>query len=92
MTLQPDNRFCLKQYSLAELRKIMGMSQTIAAQWFGIPVRTWERWESGRSAPAPYLLDMMNFVARFHFPARFQAYEKKVNEPPNRDSGGEARA
>ena len=77
MTLQPDNRFCLKQYSPAELRKMMGMSQTIAAQWFGIPVRTWERWESGRSEPASYLLDLMNFSARFYLPQKFKDFEEK---------------
>lgn len=77
MTLQSDNRFCSKRYSPSELRIIMGKSQAAAAQWFGIPVRTWERWESGRSEPSSYLLDLMNFSARFYMPQKFKDFEEK---------------
>lgn len=44
-----------------ELRKASGMSQRKYAEYFGIPRRTIENWDSGINECAPYLIDLMKY-------------------------------
>lgn len=44
-----------------ELRKAAGMSQRKFAEYFGIPRRTVEDWDSGKRKCTPYLLDLMKY-------------------------------
>lgn len=41
------------------LRKKTGLSQNAFARRFGIPVRTLQQWEQGKSAPPAYVISMM---------------------------------
>ena len=45
--------------SIAELRQETSLSQRQFAELFGIPVRTLQQWEQGKSSPAPYVVSMM---------------------------------
>lgn len=45
--------------TVEELRRESGMSQREFAAHYGIPVRTLQQWEQGKSTPAPYVLAMM---------------------------------
>jgi transcriptional regulator with XRE-family HTH domain len=45
--------------SMAEMRKGSNLSQRQFAELFGIPVRTIQQWEQGKSTPPAYVLDMM---------------------------------
>lgn len=45
--------------TLVEMRREAGMSQRAFAEHFGIPVRTLQQWEQGKSAPPSYVLAMM---------------------------------
>lgn len=45
--------------TVSDMRKTTGMSQREFAELFGIPVRTLQQWEQGKSAPSPYLITMM---------------------------------
>lgn len=44
-----------------ELRKLSGMSQRKYAEYFGIPRRTVEDWDSGKRACTDYLLALMEY-------------------------------
>ena len=44
---------------LVEMRQASGMSQRAFAEHYGIPVRTLQQWEQGKSSPPPYVLSMM---------------------------------
>lgn len=45
--------------TVADLRKETKLSQRQFAELFGIPVRTLQQWEQGKSAPPAYVLSMM---------------------------------
>ena len=45
--------------TLVEMRREAGMSQREFAEHYGIPVRTLQQWEQGKSAPPSYVLSMM---------------------------------
>ena len=47
---------------IKELRKKTGLSQSKFAAKFGIPVRTLQQWEQGKSAPPEYLVRMMAYI------------------------------
>lgn len=47
--------------SFKELRKMSGMTQKAFSEYFGIPKRTIEDWDSGRNKCADYILDMMYY-------------------------------
>ncbi|MCI8424884.1 MAG: helix-turn-helix domain-containing protein [Adlercreutzia sp.] len=45
--------------TLVEMRREAGMSQREFAEHYGIPVRTLQQWEQGKSTPPSYVLSMM---------------------------------
>lgn len=45
--------------TVADLRRETKLSQRQFAELFGIPVRTLQQWEQGKSAPPAYVLSMM---------------------------------
>lgn len=47
--------------TIKELRELTGMKRTKFAEYFGIPYRTMQDWELGKSDIAPYLLDLMRY-------------------------------
>lgn len=47
--------------SLADLRMLTGMSRKAFAEYFGIPYRTLENWESGARAAPAYILSLMEY-------------------------------
>lgn len=68
----PGYSFLDKEWlTLQEIRLKLGMTQRAFAEYFEIPLRTLERWESGRSNPPEYVVHLVEYVARFHFPKRF---------------------
>ena len=44
------------------LRKKTGLSQSKFSAKFGIPVRTIQQWEQGKSAPPEYVIKMMEYI------------------------------
>lgn len=46
--------------SIKELRERTGLSQGNFAKLFGIPVKSIQNWEQGRTTAPDYLLDMMD--------------------------------
>lgn len=47
--------------SIKELRSITGMTRKQFSDYFGIPYRTVEDWEAGKSKCAPYLLSLIHY-------------------------------
>lgn len=47
--------------TIKELRKASGMTQTAFGEYFGIPMRTIQNWESGTSECPRYLSDLVEF-------------------------------
>ena len=41
--------------TLKEIREEHGLTRKQAAELVGVPIRTWEKWETGEREPAPYL-------------------------------------
>lgn len=52
---------------LIELRSIARMNQRQMAEQYGIPLRTWEDWESGRRKMPEYLMRLMQYKVRLDF-------------------------
>ena len=50
--------------SIVEMRAACGLSQSQFAKRFGVPVRTLQQWEQGRSKPPSYVLGMMEELLR----------------------------
>ena len=48
--------------NIVEIRKKTGLSQSKFAARFGIPVRTLQQWEQGRSAPPDYVVRMAAYI------------------------------
>ncbi len=51
-----------KMKDIKGLRTHLKMSQSQFGQYFGIPLRTVQNWESGQSSPPLYVIDMMNRI------------------------------
>lgn len=47
--------------TIKELRTKSGMTQKAFAEYFGIPKRTLEDWEGGKSKCADYLLNLIQY-------------------------------
>lgn len=45
--------------TLRELREESGMSQAEFSKRYGIPLRTYQSWETGERKPAPYIVHMI---------------------------------
>lgn len=52
---------------LKELRNYAGFNQRQISEKLGIPLRTWEDWESGRRTMPDYTLRMMEYYVRLSF-------------------------
>lgn len=63
---------------LKKIRKILKMSQRKTAEFFGIPVRTWEEWEAGRRQMPQYLLRLIYY--RVQSEVSFQMLEVEENK------------
>ena len=50
--------------TVKELRKAAKMTQQAFADYFGVPKRTVEDWESEKSAVKSYLLELMEYKLR----------------------------
>ena len=48
--------------TVKEIRNRTGMSQQVFAEKYGIPKRTIENWESGKTKPADYILNMLERI------------------------------
>ena len=57
--------------TLQQIRLKLGMTQRAFADYFEIPLRTLERWEAGRSDPPVYVVHLVETVARYYFPGKF---------------------
>ena len=64
---------------IRELRKKTGLSQSKFSAKFGIPVRTLQQWEQGKSAPPEYLVRMMAYIMQL---------EKNVQTKDDEQKGG----
>lgn len=47
--------------TIKDLRAASGMTQKAFSEYFGIPKRNIENWESGKSQCPPYLFDLMRY-------------------------------
>lgn len=71
------------------MRQASGMSQRAFAEHYGIPVRTLQQWEQGKSSPPSYVLSMMEKLQpakKSNKPSRHFIPEKKrwkvcIDEP-----------
>ena len=46
-------------YNVKEIREATGMSQSVFAETYGIPVSTLRNWEQGSNSPAPYVINLL---------------------------------
>lgn len=44
------------------MRSMLGQSQAAFANYFGLPRRTVENWESGANVPPPYVVSLLSFA------------------------------
>lgn len=50
------------EVEIREIRKSLGLSQQKFGDYFGIPMRTLQRWEYKKSEPPEYVLDMIKRI------------------------------
>ena len=55
--------------TITEIRAITGLKMTKFAALYGIPYRTLQDWESGRSSPPAYVLPLLERCVKQDFPA-----------------------
>lgn len=60
---QPD-RARRKKMEIKSLRTASGMTQKAFAEYFGIPKRNIENWESGRTSPPQGMPELMEYKLR----------------------------
>lgn len=54
--------------TVKEIRKITGLSQARFGEFYGIPKRTIEDWETGRRKPPEYVLELLERAVKEDFP------------------------
>ena len=54
----------IEKLTFAELRALSGMTQAEFAEYFNIPIRSVENWESGVRTPPDYNLELMEYKLR----------------------------
>lgn len=64
---------------LKQLRKYAGLNQREMSEKLGIPLRTWEDWESGRRTMPEYTLRMMSYYVKILFHSVNKNNSNKVN-------------
>ena len=57
-----------------DIRGLTGLSQIKFCEKYKIPRRTLEDWESGKSKPSEYLIELLEFKVRYDY----GLYEKKI--------------
>ena len=72
--------------TVKEMREKVGMSQAAFALYYNIPKRTIENWESGKSKPPVYVLEMLQKVVEHSAfpkeeksPMAMTVYQLKLN-------------
>ncbi len=55
--------------TITEIRNLTGLKMTKFAELYGIPYRTLQDWESGRSSPPAYVLPLLERCVKQDFPA-----------------------
>ena len=63
---------------LKDLRKITGLNQRMMAESLGIPLRTWEDWESGRRKMPDYLLRLINYKVRLQYHSSNKEHQVRI--------------
>lgn len=48
-----------KKYTIKELRGLLGMSQKQFANWYRIPIKSLQNWETGRRKPPGYVMVLL---------------------------------
>lgn len=56
---------------IRELRTKTGMNRREFSEFYGIPLRTMEEWESGRRVPAEYVVRLLAYAVEYDLAARF---------------------
>lgn len=54
----------VKKMKIKELRKLTGMSQSQFADYFNIPIKTVQNWETDRRKCADYIVDLIEYKLR----------------------------
>ena len=49
---------------IKETREELGLSRKEAAEIVEVPLRTWEKWETGERTPAPYIEKLIAFYLK----------------------------
>lgn len=70
---------------ITKMRKEAGLSQSRFAAYFGIPTRTYQKWEQKENTPAPYIPEMMSYI--LHLEERVKELEERLSkyEEPGKD-------
>lgn len=74
---------------LKELRNITGLNQREMSERLGVPLRTWEDWESGRRAMPDYTLRMLFYYVTVHVASQINE-NKSHNVNIIRDEAGQS--
>lgn len=61
MSIKDTNSIGGQEMNIKELRESTGMKRTEFCQYFNIPYRTVENWESGKIKCAEYLFDLLEY-------------------------------
>ena len=54
----------VKKMKIKELRELTGMSQSQFADYFNIPIKTVQNWETDRRKCADYIVDLIEYKLR----------------------------
>ena len=63
---------------ITKMRKETGLSQSRFAAYFGIPTRTYQKWEQKENTPAPYIPEMMSYI--LHLEKRVKELEERLSK------------
>ena len=71
---------------ITKMRKETGLSQSRFAAYFGIPTRTYQKWEQKENTPAPYIPEMISYI--HHLQKRVKELEERLSkyEEPGKDA------
>ena len=67
---------------ITKMRKETGLSQSRFAAYFGIPTRTYQKWEQKENTPAPYIPEMMSYI--LHLEKRVKEWKRDFLSMKNR--------
>lgn len=52
----------ISKKEISNMRHELGMSQSEFAKYFGIPIKTIQKWEQGIYSPPPYIISLIRRV------------------------------